>query len=86
MEHFAENYHLIGRETVPVEDFVVSTISHVSNKLSSQRTHSDANDIVRVFYTRVMLIVAWSDQNQVLTVMNIIYHCLKIVRKHSIVC
>ena len=76
MEHFAENYHLIGRKTVPVEDFVVSTISHVSNKLSSQRTHSDANDIVRVFYTRVMLIVARSDQNQVLTVMNIIYHCL----------
>ena len=77
MEHFAENYHLIGRETVPVEDFVVyNTISHVSNKLSSQRTHSDENDIVRVFYTRVMLIVAWSDQNQVLTVMNIIYHCL----------
>ena len=76
MEHFAENCHLIGRKTVPVEDFVVSTISHVSNKLSSQRTHSDENDIVRVFYTRVMLIVAWSDQNQVLTVMNIIYHCL----------
>ena len=86
MVHFAENCHLIGRKTVPVEDFVVSTISHVSNKLSSQRTHSDENDIVCVFYTRVMLIVAWSDQNQVLTVMNIIYHCLKIVRKHSIVC